>query len=73
MFLHTGRGRLNVLLPDKKNSKDDLNFCPVQSFESDKLAKDFAALLALFHLQRKIPLERKLPEPFCRHINFIVS
>jgi len=59
-----GRGRMTVSLPDKKNSKDDLKFCPVQSFDSDKLAKDFAALLALFHFQKSIPLERTLPEPF---------
>ena len=33
--------RFNVLLEDSKNSKNDLNFCPVQSFESDKLARDY--------------------------------
>ena len=59
-----GRGRLEVLLADKKNTRDDLTFCPVQSFDSDKLARDFAALLALFHFQRAMPLERKLPEPY---------
>jgi hypothetical protein len=59
-----GRGRMTVTLPDKKNSKDDLKFTPVQSFDSDKLARDFAALLGLFHFQKAIPLERTLPEPF---------
>ena len=58
------RYRLRVILPDKKNSKDDLAFCPVQDFDSEKTAKDFAALLALVHFQPSIPLERKLPEPF---------
>lgn len=58
--------RYNVLIADAKNSKNDLNFCPVQtSFESDKVAKDMSALLALFHFQKTIPLERKLPEPYC--------
>ena len=58
--------RYNVRLEDVKNSKNDLNFCPVQNdFESGKVAKDMSALLALFHLQRSLPLERKLPEPYC--------
>ena len=58
--------RYNVLLEDVKNSKNDLNFCPVQNnFESGKVAKDMSALLALFHLQKALPLERKLPEPYC--------
>ena len=58
--------RYNVLIADAKNSKNDLNFCPVHtSFESDKVAKDMSALLALFHFQKTIPLERKLPEPYC--------
>jgi hypothetical protein len=43
--------RFRVVLPDKKNSKDDLTFCPVQSFHTEKVAKDFAALLALHHFQ----------------------
>jgi hypothetical protein len=37
----------------------------VQSFETDTLARDYAALLALFYFQKTLPLERKLPEPFC--------
>ena len=56
--------RFKVILEDPKNSKNDLNFCPVQNFESDKLARDYAALLALWHFQKSLPLERKLPEPF---------
>ena len=56
--------RFRVFLEDTKNSKNDLNFLPVQKFESDKMARDYAALLALFHFQKTLPLERKLPEPF---------
>ncbi len=56
--------RFNVKLSDTKNSKNDLNFCPNVSCNSDKVAKDFAALLALFHFQKSLPLERKLPEPY---------
>eukprot|EP01035_Chromulina_nebulosa_P035295 gene35295-47426_t len=56
--------RFNVILEDSKNSKYDLAFCPVQSFDSDAVAKDYSALLALFHFQKTLPLERKLPEPY---------
>ena len=41
-----------------------IGFCPNSSFESDKVARDYAALLALYTLQRSIPLETKLPEPY---------
>lgn len=47
-----------------KNIKNNLEFIPSQSFESDKIAKDYAALLALWHFQKTLPLERKIPEPF---------
>ena len=43
-----------VHLPDQKNSKDDLYFtpaAPTDGFESDRVGKDYAALLALFHFQ----------------------
>ena len=53
-----------MILEDSKNSKYDLAFCPVQSVDSDAIAKDYAALLALFHFQKTLPLERKLPEPY---------
>lgn len=56
--------RFRVVIEDIKNHKNDLTFCPTQSFESDKVAKDFAALLALWHFQKSIPIERKLPEPY---------
>ena len=45
-------------LEDPKNSKYDLEFAPAQSAESDKVARDYAALLALFHFQKSMPLER---------------
>ena len=57
--------RYCVVLEDKKKSKLDLTFEPEQSSESDKVARDYAALLALFHLPKTMPLERKLPEPYC--------
>lgn len=59
-----GPNRMALLLRDAKNAKDDLRFCPVQSFESPTQAREYAALLALHHLQPSLPLERKLPEPF---------
>jgi hypothetical protein len=57
--------RVQVVLPDARNSKNDLTFLPpVQDFESPKVANDTAALLAMWHFQKNLPLERKLPEPF---------
>ncbi|CAM9111540.1 unnamed protein product, partial [Ectocarpus fasciculatus] len=56
--------RQTCVLRDPKNSKDDLRFLPVQSFESPTQAREYAALLALQHLQPSLPLERKLPEPY---------
>ena len=43
-----------VILNDTKNEKDKLTFKPParaseQNFESDKVAKDYAALIACFH------------------------
>jgi hypothetical protein len=60
-----GEFRYCVKLSDGKNSRNDLSFTPNQSCESEKMAKDYAALLALHHFQPDIPLERKLPEPYC--------
>lgn len=62
-YLHMpGSGhRYRILLEDSKNAKNDLSFVPVQSSESDKVARDYAALLALYHFQKNMPLERKLP------------
>jgi hypothetical protein len=60
-----GKTRFGVLLSDpKQNSKNDAFFCPNAAFSSDRVAKDFAALLALFEYQRSLPLENKLPVPF---------
>lgn len=56
--------KFTVVLKDGKNAKKDLHFCPSEHVESEFAAKDFAALLALHHLQPTLPLERKLPEPF---------
>lgn len=56
--------RFTVNLEDSKNSKNDLSFSPNQAAESATVARDYAALLALFHFQRTLPLERKLPEPY---------
>ena len=64
-FAPPGTHRYRVFLADTKNSKNDLTFCPMQvSFESDAVGRDFAALLALFHFQKSLPLERKMPEPY---------
>jgi hypothetical protein len=56
--------RMRVKMVDLKNSRNDLSFTPNQGCSSDKLARDYAALLALYHFQPSLPLERKLPEPF---------
>jgi hypothetical protein len=56
--------RFRVVLRDGKNDKNDLTFATPQSFETSSMARDFAALLALFHVQRNFPLERRLPEPY---------
>ena len=47
-----------VILEDAKNAKNNLEFCPSQPFESDRIAKDYVALLALWHFQKTLPLER---------------
>lgn len=59
-----GQSRYCVLVRDSKKADKDLTFTPAQSFDTDPAAKEHAALLALFHLQPTIPLERKLPEPY---------
>ena len=43
--------KFEVLLEDKKSSKYDLRFLPNASFASEKVAKDFTALLAVWHFQ----------------------
>lgn len=49
---------MKVVLEDAKNVKNNLEFCPTQVFDSDRLAKDYVALLALWHFQKTLPLER---------------
>eukprot|EP01038_Epipyxis_sp_PR26KG_P008683 gene8683-11734_t len=56
--------KFTVLLADSKNSRNDMRFSPLQSVDSEAVAKDYAALLALFQFQKSLPLERKLPEPY---------
>ncbi len=57
--------RVMVWCNDAKNAKDDLCFCPNQTeFESGGVARNFAALLALFKFQQNMPLQNKLPEPY---------
>ena len=63
-FTQPPHHRFLLKLEDPKNPKNDLSFCPEQSFESDKIAKDYSALLALWHFQKALPLENKLPEPY---------
>lgn len=56
--------RYQITLEDAKNIKNNLVLSTNQSFDTDSIAKDYAALLVLFHLQKNMPLERKLPEPY---------
>lgn len=64
MHAPRGQSRCSVLVRDAKKADKDLTFTPVQSFDTVAAAKEHAALLALWHLQPTIPLERKLPEPY---------
>jgi hypothetical protein len=59
-----GSFRMKVKIPDLKNHRKDLVFLPNVSCNSDKMARDYAALLALYHFQPTLPLERKFPEPY---------
>ena len=61
-----GKRRMRVVLqdPKKPGTDKDLLFTPVESFDSNADAKHCAALLALSALQRDLPLEMKLPEPY---------
>ena len=65
-YLGMGGGghRMKVIVPDAKKKDRDLAFAPEQRFDTDELAKEHAALLALTRLQGNLPLERKLPEPY---------
>eukprot|EP00929_Paragymnodinium_shiwhaense_P043873 TRINITY_DN22530_c0_g2_i1.p1 TRINITY_DN22530_c0_g2~~TRINITY_DN22530_c0_g2_i1.p1 ORF type:complete len:1435 (+),score=380.84 TRINITY_DN22530_c0_g2_i1:69-4373(+) len=54
-----------VILPDPKNDANSLNFSPWDDSETEAAAREHAALLALLKVQGDLPLERKLPEPYC--------
>ena len=61
-----GRHRARVVLADPKRpgSERDMLFAPDQSFPDEMGARHAAALLALLHVDRTRPHERKLPEPY---------
>ena len=63
-----GNGKYRVIVQDAKVSRrgtdHDLFFVPKAPAQSDEIAKEQAALLALLHLTPTIPHERKLPEPY---------
>lgn len=59
-----GKFRMRLTILNHKDRRKDLHFLPTDSCTSEKMARDYSALLALFHFQRTLPLERKLPEPF---------
>lgn len=56
--------RMSVSIVDPKNSRNNLLFLPNEGCNSERMSKDYAALLALHHFQSNLPLERKLPEPY---------
>ena len=53
-----------MILPDPKNHEKDLMFVSTDSFPDAVLARNCSCLLALYHLQPKLPLHQKLPEPY---------
>jgi hypothetical protein len=59
-----GLYRMKVTIPDLKNHRKDLVFLPNAPCNSEKMARDYAAMLALYHFQPTLPLERKFPEPY---------
>jgi ATP-dependent RNA helicase DHX57 len=63
-----GNARYRVILQDAKVSRrgtdHDLIFVPATPGDTDDIAREEAALLALLHMTPTLPHERKLPEPF---------
>jgi hypothetical protein len=59
-----GSYRMRVKIVDLKNRRKDLVFLPSDPCDSERMARDFAAMLALYHFQSSLPLERKFPEPY---------
>jgi len=57
--------RQKVTLTDPKNKDASLEFTPYDDSDSMFVAKEHAALLALLAVQGSLPLERKLPDPYC--------
>ena len=53
-----------MILPDPKDHEKDLMFVSTDSFPDAVLARNCSCLLALYHLQPKLPLHQKLPEPY---------
>jgi hypothetical protein len=56
--------RMQCTFPDAKKVERNLEFVPKESFETMTLAKENAALLALFHVTPTISYHTKLPEPY---------
>jgi hypothetical protein len=59
-----GSFRMRLKIVDLKNRRKDLVFLPSDSCDSERMARDYAAMLALYHFQSSLPLERKFPEPY---------
>eukprot|EP00939_MAST-03C_sp_MAST-3C-sp1_P002717 g2717.t1 len=60
-----GRFRFRVVLPDPKQKREkDLVFTPTQSYDSKAVAENMVSLLALYHVDKTRPHERRMPEPF---------
>lgn len=57
--------RQKVYIEDPKNKDASLEFVCANDSDSLFEAKEYAALVALLKLQGSMPLERKLPEPYC--------
>ena len=63
-----GNAKYRVIVQDAKASRrgtdHDLIFVPKSSAETDEIAREEAALLALLHMTPTLPHERKLPQPY---------
>jgi ATP-dependent RNA helicase DHX57 len=63
-----GHARYRVIVQDARVSRrgtdHDLIFMPAKPGETDDIAREEAALLALVHMTPALPHERKLPEPY---------
>jgi hypothetical protein len=59
-----GHFRFKCTLPDAKKVERNLEFVTKESYETQVLAKENAALLALFHVTPTTQYHSKLPEPY---------